>query len=1466
VKRGLFLKYVTLFVGLVTGVLLINAALDVYFVYQDNRRASIEVQREKAQLAAHQLESFVREIENQIGWVAHPQWASLPVDQRRFDYVRLERQVPAITELVQLDRHGREQLLVSQVDMDAVGAGADRSSDPAFIGAMKNKVYFGPVYFLRESEPYMTIAVAHGGKSGVTVAKVNLKLILDPISQIKVGHEGYAYVVDRLGRLVAHPDISLVLRGTDMSKLAQVAAALAAKPGDEEMPVDGTNRAGLPVLSAYATIPALNWLVFVELPLSEAREPVIATGLRALGLLVLGLLIAGVAAALLARRMVIPIRSMQASAQRIGSGDLGHRMSIRTGDELEGLANQFNRSAGALQESYETLEQRVEDRTAELRESLDQQTATAEILRVISESPTDVQPVLDAVVGAALRFSGAEDAVIVLREGNETLVAAHDGMLSTPLGLRRKVGGDSITGRVISTGETLHIPDINSVDRNEFAGSIALSQEHGWNAAFAVPMLREGTAIGAIMLRKTALGPFSPRHIEMAETFAAQAVIAIQNVRLFTELRESLEQQTATAEILRVISQSPTDVRPVLDVVVRAARRFCGADDAMIVLREGKEQLLATHQGSLPALVGNRFPLDRSSTTGRATLDECTIHVPDVADLDPVEDALTVELTRRTNVRALLAAPMLREGMAVGCVLLRKPTPGAFTPRQIELLETFAAQAVIAIENVRLFTELRESLDQQTATADILGVINSSPGNVAPIFDAILEKAMVLCDAAFGLFNTFDGKRFHVLATRGVPAAFAEYRRTHPTEFGPGTSPARLVDGAPYIHTIDAAESEAYKAGDPNRRALVDIGGARSLLVMSLRKDDKLLGMFGLYRQEVRPFTDKQIALLQGFAAQAVIAMENARLLTEQREALEQQTATADVLRVISQSPTDVQPVLRAVAAAARRFCGGDDATIVLCEGRELLQVAHDGELALVADARFPFDRSSTIGHSVIDARTIHIPDAASLDPSEYALTQALSKEVGVRALLAAPMLREGGAIGCILLRRPEPGAFTPRQVELLETFASQAVIAIENVRLFTELRESLEQQTAMAEMLRVISQSPTDVNPVLKAVARAALRFCGAEDVLIALRDKDDILIEDVVPDGSEPIRRPLIGQLENRRAILDGCTIHHPDVQALDRTEFAENYASAEKFGYRSVVAAPMLREGAAIGSILLSKAEAGPFAPRQIELLEAFAAQAVIAFENVRLFTEIQEKSRQLEVASQHKSQFLANMSHELRTPLNAIIGYTEMMADGLYGDVPEKARGVLERVQSNGRHLLGLINDVLDLSKIEAGQLVLTIEEYSVADMVATVIAATESLARTKGLALTPTVAPGLPRGHGDARRLSQVLLNLVGNAIKFTDHGGIEIRAARAGDRFELSVIDSGLGIAPADQARIFDEFQQVDNTSTRKKGGTGLGLSISRRIVELHGGTITVESEVGTGSTFKVTIPITAVPIKEAAQ
>jgi signal transduction histidine kinase len=418
------------------------------------------------------------------------------------------------------------------------------------------------------------------------------------------------------------------------------------------------------------------------------------------------------------------------------------------------------------------------------------------------------------------------------------------------------------------------------------------------------------------------------------------------------------------------------------------------------------------------------------------------------------------------------------------------------------------------------------------------------------------------------------------------------------------------------------------------------------------------------------------------------------------------------------------------------------------------------------------------------------------------------------------------------------------------------------------ELSESLEQQTATAGILQVISQSPTDVGPVLNAVASAARRFCGADDATIVLREGDKLVLANHEGTLEQFLgtRLPLDSSTTAGRAVLEKRTFHIPNIDVVSPGEYAMTVDLSKRANVRAVLSVPMLREDEAIGCILLRKPSASPYAPRQIELAETFAAQAVIAIQNVRLFTEIQEKSRQLELASQHKSQFLANMSHELRTPLNAILGYTEMMVDGLYGDLPAKAQTTLERVQSNGKHLLGLINDVLDLSKIEAGQLALAIEEYSVADMVSTVMSATESLARTKGIALLSAVPPGLPRGHGDARRLTQVLLNLVGNAIKFTDDGKVEIRARQDGDRFKISVIDTGPGIAKADQAKIFEEFQQVDNSSTRKKGGTGLGLSISRKIVELHGGRIFVESDVGKGSNFKITIPVNAGTIKEATQ
>jgi signal transduction histidine kinase/uncharacterized protein YdeI (YjbR/CyaY-like superfamily) len=1467
-RRGLFLKYVILFVGLVTGVLVINAALDLYFVYQDNRRASIEVQREKAVSAAHQIEAFVREIENQIGWVAHPQWASLPVDQRHFDYVRLERQVLAITELVQLDRHGREQLRVSRVDMDVVNAGTDRSHDPAFVEAMKNKVYFSPVHFRKESEPYMTMAVAHGGKSGVTIAEVNLKLILDVISQIKVGHAGYAYVVDRLGRLVAHPDISLVLRGTDMSKLAQVAAALAATPGEEEAPVDATNRAGLPVLSAHAPIKALNWLVFVELPLSEARKPVIEAGLRALGLLVLGLLIAALAAALLARRMVVPIRALQAGAQRIGGGELGHRLSIKTGDELEALAGQFNRSAEALEQSYATLEQRVEDRTRELSESLEQQTATAEILRVISSSPTDVQPVFDAIADSALRLLNGWSIIVWRYDGERLRVASiRGGLPGSNEALRPKLDNmrldelsflaDAVRSRAVT-----QIADVESEDVPAIIREVARAR--GWRANIAVPMLSEGHLIGLLTESRLEPGAFSEREVKLLQTFADQAVIAIQNVRLFTELRESLEQQTATAEILQTINASPGNLKPVFDTMLDKAMALCRAAFGMFNTFDGRHfQTVAMH-GVPEAYAQYRLshPPDYRPETGpgRLIAGENCVHIVDLAEgdlhqSDPNRRAI-VELG---GARTILLVALRKEGALLGMIAIYRQEVRPFADKQIALLQSFAAQAVIAMENARLLTEQREALEQQTATAEVLQVINSSPGNLAPVFEIILEKAHALCGIAYGSLQLYDGTKFRAVAVHGLPEALAQRLREGYT---PGPNLRRLIDGADFAHFADIGEVD-----DPMARDTVAESGIRTLLTVAMRKDGSLLGQIVAARLEVRTFADREIALLRSFAAQAVIAMENARLLTEQGEALEQQTATAEILGIINASPGNLTPVFDAILEKAHALCGATYGSLQLYDGTKFRAVAvHSVSEAFAQRLKEGYSPGPNVLRLINGVDFVHIPDlAASDDP----MARAVVEEGGIRTLLSVALRKDGRLLGQIAASRKEVRPFADKEIALLQSFAAQAVIAMENARLLTEQREALEQQTATADVLRVISQSPTDVQPVLDAVVGAARSFCGAEDAVIILRDGQEMVLaaHQGSLKGRIGRRNPLDRSSINGRATIDGKTIHIPEVRDLDPAEFAMAQRLAAENGIRAFLAAPMMRaDGGAVGCVLLRTTMPGSFTPRQVELLETFAAQAAIAIENVRLFTEIQEKSHQLEVASQHKSQFLANMSHELRTPLNAIIGYTEMMADGLYGDVPDKAQGVLERVQSNGRHLLGLINDVLDLSKIEAGQLVLAIEEYSVTDMVATVVAATESLARTKGLALTSAVAAGLPTGHGDTRRLSQVLLNLVGNAIKFTDHGGVEIRAVQAGGRFELSVIDSGPGIAPADQARIFDEFQQVDSSSTRKKGGTGLGLSISRRIVELHGGTIAVDSEVGTGSTFKVTVPVNALPIKEAAQ
>ena len=1129
---------------------------------------------------------------------------------------------------------------------------------------------------------------------------------------------------------------------------------------------------------------------------------------------------------------------------------------------------------------------------ARLANALEQQAATSEILGVISASPSDVQPVLDTVVKRAALLCKAPFARVLLAEGDKLRVVAEHSLDGTAQATAANVPltRTSISGRAIVDGEIVHHADILPLLQTDFPDASENVERIGARAVLAVPLIREEGAYGAIFLWRREPGLFSPDQVALVQTFASQVGIAIDNVRLFKETKEALEQQTATSEILRAISSSPTEIQPVLDAVVHAAARFCGAPDVLLLRLDGEAlrgaagvgpfaEIIKLREGSIGTV---KIPLNRGSVAGRAAVECRSIHVHDLAAESEDEYPVGRELQRRFGHHTNVATPLLREGVPIGTIGLFRSEVAPFSDKQVRLLETFADQAVIAIENVRLFTELNarnrdltEALEQQMATSGILRVISESPTDVQPVFDTIAQSALKLCTASSAVVTTFDGSVIHLSALANLSEKDADaLRAVFPLRPGRANATSRAIETGSVVEIPDVLE-------DPEFEVRAVVAGFRAALSVPLVREGAAIGTITVGAREPGPFGESRIALVKTFADQAVIAIENVRLFKELEvrnrdltEALEQQTATSEILRVISQSPTNVQPVFDTIAAATLKLCTAGTAVVATFDGKlvHLGALANvDPESAEAVRGVFPRPPSHDNGtaRAILTRAVVAIPDI--LEDSAYAVGP-VALAAGFRSILAVPLLREGNPIGAIAVGRPQAGPFSENQVALLQTFADQAVIAIENVRLFmelqtrtTELTQSVGELKALGEVGQAVS-STLDLETVLSTIVSRATQLSGMDGGAIYeyaeereefyLHTADRLPLELVEMLRSRPIRK---GEGALGRLAVTGESVEIRDI--ADETVYRSGARKLLiRLGYRSLLAVPLLREGHLLGGLVVYRKSAGEFSPQVVDLLKTFAAQSALAIQNARLFREIESKSRQLETASRHKSEFLANMSHELRTPLNAIIGFSEVLYERMFGEINDKQAEYLADILESGRHLLSLINDILDLSKIEAGRMELDPTEFSLPAAIDNTLTLVRERAHRRAITLERTIDESVGKIRADERKVKEVILNLLSNALKFTPEGGRVAVRAQANDGWaEISVTDTGVGIAPEDQATVFEEFRQVGGAA-KKVEGTGLGLAISRKFIELHGGRIWVTSEVGAGSTFAFTLPSTIAP------
>ena len=1174
----------------------------------------------------------------------------------------------------------------------------------------------------------------------------------------------------------------------------------------------------------------------------------------------------------------------------------------------------------------------------ETKEALERQTATADILKVIASSPSDVQPVFEAIVNSAAKLFEPCAATITTLKDDKLHWNAAAGSIQDfdvestrtvypiPFDLERAPSARAILERRI-----IEIPDVESPDTPEFTRKAAAAGR--FRSITFVPLVDQEQGIGTIIFTHPQAGHrFSEKQLALMQTFADQAVIAIQNTRLFNETREALERQTATADILKVIASSPSDVQPVFDAIAESANRLIGGFSATVFrFVDGIVNLTAytpvspaadkVLTGSFPRPTAN-LPFFELAKGGEVVQEADSENNPDTGLRD---------VARARGFRSSLFSPLMSKGTPIGLIVVTRKEPGSFAAHHVQLLKTFADQAVIAIENTRLFNEvqertrdLTEALEQQTATSEVLGVISSSAGDLAPVFDAMLGKAMQLCSANFGVLNTFDGTAFHTAATYGLPPAYDEYRRSQPLEYGPGTAPARLLNGEPFVQLTDLLESEAYQRGEPNRRALVDIGGARCLLAVPLLKDERVVGNVMIFRQDNRAFSEKQIALLQQFAAQAVIAIENTRLLRELRESaedlsesLQQQTATSEVLQIISSSPGDLTPIFDKMLENATRVCGAEFGSMLLVEDDGLRQAALYNAPAALAAVRAnrvsQYDPQSVPAIAISTGRVVQIEDvrASAAYLKRAQATVEIAELGGARTIVVVPMLRDDEAIGSITVYRQEVRPFSDKQVELLTNFARQAVIAIENARLLRELRqrtddlsESLQFQTAASDVLKVISRSPDALQPVLDVIVETSRELCGADASTIFLLREAKFHVAAI--SGSLPTHldhlkaNPLpVGQPGSilSRIYHQKRTINLENV--LDDPELRQG--STGLGGARALLTVPLLSEGQVIGAITLRQPHIRPFTPRQIQAIETFADQAVIAISNVNLFDEVQQRTRELSKSlddlrtAQDRliqteklaslGQLTAGIAHEIKNPLNFVNNFaalsaelTDELKDSLkpatfdetiraeVDEITGLLKDNLAKVVQHGKRADSIVKNMLLHSREGSG-------EHRPADVNALV---DESLnlayhgARAEKPQFNVTLRRDFDPQAGQVevfpQEITRVLLNLISNGFyavtkRKADNGGGDFEplvtaTTRGGDdHVEIRIRDNGTGIPPEVKEKMFNPF-----FTTKPAGeGTGLGLSMSHDIiVKQHGGTIEVETEPGAFTEFRLVLPRTS--------